>query len=482
MAVTQPWFAWAVGLLVGFPLSVVALNEVIRRLKRRGSAAVAPLRAVRDQALPVLAALLFALYVLDLPSTTTFVKVVATLFWIVAIYALLALLNTVLFTEAKDTRRANVPTLFRDLSRFILILVGIAIVLSAVWGFNLAGLLTALGVGSIVLGLALQDTLGNLFAGVALLFERPYSEGDWIQVEGTTGRVVAINWRATRLVTRDNDLVTIPNGTIAAGAVLNESAQDEPGYESYIIGFSYDDPPNKVKRIMLETVKATPGVLEVPPPLVRTISYDDFAITYQVRFAIQDFAQLPAITDAFATRIWYAAKRGGLAIPFPIRTLHHYEGEKLEQAAFESAYADGLSQLAEVTPFEPETDTQAELLSLRHFGSGEPILAEGERGEVLYLILAGEVGMTFETVAGEALEVTRLGQGELFGATTLLRGEPSRETFTALEDVETIALSPDAVMRMAERRPSFARALEELIETRSQTLEALKQQALSKTL
>ena len=151
---------------------------------------------------------------------------------------------------------------------------------------------------------------------------------------------------------------------------------------------------------------------------------------------------------------------------------------KLEQAAQDSAYADGLQQLAEVTPFEPETDTAAERLSLQRFGSGEPVLTQGERGEALDLILAGRVAMTFEGAGGTVREVLRLSQGELFGASALLRGEPSVATFTTLEDVETVTLSPDAVVRMAERRPSFARALEELIETRSQAVETMKRQPL----
>ena len=471
----QTWFIWSLGLAIGFPLLVILLGELEHTLNRRENPLAAPIRNLRNLVLPVLVSLLFVNFVLGIQDGSA-IKIFATLFWTVAIYSALSLLNAALFLGAKEgSWRANVPTLFLDLSRFILILVGVAIVLSTVWDADLGGLLTALGVGSIVIGLALQDTLSNIFAGISILFERPYSEGDWIEVAGTVGKVTAINWRATRIQTRDGDMVVIPNGVMATETILNESRPAGPGYEEYIVGFSYDDPPNKVKDIMLETIRATHGVLTEPKPLVRTLSYDDSSISYQVRFAIEDFADLPTIKDDFASRIWYAAQRYGLNIPFPIRTVFHYDGQQLDNAKLEQDSATKLSQVKDILLSDASVDELSTGVSVKHFGAGEIIIQVGERVHELYSVVSGEVCMAILDKQSDAMhQVTCLDKGDLFGAASLFRNEPSSSQFKALSDVELIALSADTVMQMVERKPSFAREMEDLIEARYQAEKVFK--------
>lgn len=481
-SLTQTWFIWAGTLAIGFPLSIIVLSEIISLLARRSSALVAPLQSIRNLALPALALMLFTQHVFGLSVQAPAFKLIATLFWVSAIYAALSLLNALLFEEtAGDSWRANVPALFLDLSRFILILLGIAIVMSSVWGTDLGGLLTALGVGSIVIGLALQDTLSNIFSGISILFERPYSEGDWIEVNGTVAKVDAINWRATRLQNRDGDSIIIPNSIMASSTILNESKPPGAGYEDYLISFSYDDPPNKVKAVMLDTIKATQGVLETPAPMVRTLSYDDSSISYQVRFALDDYGQLPNIKDDFASRIWYAAQRHGLNIPFPIRTVYHADADLKAQKSQQTQLTNSLEQLSQFIRFD-ETDSHvAQNLSVQHFGKGEQIIEEGDVTNALYVILTGTVSMNLEDPQGQKHLVSQLANGELFGGAALLRGQASSSAFTALSDVSVISLSNDIVMALVEQKPSFARELEELIELRSNAEEALKLSFLATT-
>ena len=464
---SQSWFIWACILAVVFPLIVIIFSELINSLERRSSALVGSFRTARNLALPTLVLLLFCRYVLDLGGDTAFLKIVATLFWVSAIYTALSLLNAVLFSDMKgESWRANVPALFLDLSRFILILVGIAIVMSSVWGTDLGGLLTALGVGSIVIGLALQDTLSNIFSGISILFERPYGEGDWIEVNGTIGKVDAINWRATRLQNRDGDSIIIPNSIMASSTILNESKPEGPGYEDYMISFSYNDPPNKVKSVMLDTLKTTPGVLENPPPMVRTLSYNDSSISYQVRFALDDYGDLLTIKDAFATRIWYAAQRNQLSIPFPIRTLYHFDGPTLDKQAEEKQQDQSLREIKQFIQLDNAKNELTPQLDVQHFGKSETIIAEGDIVKALYLILTGNVAMNIEDPQGQTHIVTQIAKGDLFGGQSLLRGQASSSAFIALTDVSVVSLSNEMVMTMVEQKPSFARELEELIELR----------------
>ena len=113
--------------------------------------------------------------------------------------------------------------------------------------------------GSLVIGLALQDTLKNLFSGILLLFERPFALGDWLQVGETIGKVIKVNWRSVYLQTRDQDSVVIPNSILAQGNFTNYNRPTPLHVERFLFGFSYDDPPNKVIRVLKET--ALPGFL-----------------------------------------------------------------------------------------------------------------------------------------------------------------------------------------------------------------------------
>jgi small-conductance mechanosensitive channel len=202
---------WSIALIVGFPLLVLVCGELSQRVRFLTT----PITIVRNLVLPVLVILLFLRNILKLSSDNDWVKTIETLFWIVVIHAALALLNSLLFSRVKtDTWQARVPKLLLDLSRLFLILLGTAIVLATVWKADLAGLVAALGLSSIVIGLALQDTLGSIMSGIALLFERPFSVGDWLRVGDLVGQVIDINWRSVRLQTLEREMVIIPHKLI----------------------------------------------------------------------------------------------------------------------------------------------------------------------------------------------------------------------------------------------------------------------------
>lgn len=315
-------FIWAVTLVIGFPLLVIVLGEVSHRLQRRTKPLGATLQIVRNLVLPVFVFMLFIQYVLKVDANGNFVKSIETLFWICVLHASLSLVNAILFAEAEgDTWRSRVPKLLIDLSRLFLVLLGTAIVLATVWNADLAGLAAALGVSSIVLGLALQDTLGSIMSGIALLFERPFAVGDWLRIGDFVGQVIDMNWRAVRLQTLEREMVIIPHQVISGEIIRNFSRPLRLHADRVKIGFSYDDPPNLAKQVLKSTALATQGILTDPEPQILTISYDDFAITYEVKFFIEDYKDLEDIRDRFMTRVWYAAQRKNLTIPFPTRTL-----------------------------------------------------------------------------------------------------------------------------------------------------------------
>ena len=295
---------WAIALVLCFPLTAIGLGELIHRLQRRNHPLVGTLSLVRNPILPVLVGLLFMQHVLQLDPDGWLVKSVQTLLWICTIHTALSLLNALLFEQAeRDTWRSRVPKLLIDLARLMAILVGTAIVLATVWRADLAGLVTTLGVSSIVIGLALQDTLGSVTSGIALLFERPFSVGDWLKIGDRVGQVIDINWRAVRLITLEREMLVIPHKVIGGEVIRNFSQPQKLHAERVKIGFSYQDPPNLAKQVLKTTALMTEGILLEPEPQILTLGYEDSSINYEVKFFIEDYGDVETIRDRFSAAI-----------------------------------------------------------------------------------------------------------------------------------------------------------------------------------
>ncbi|MGI9590594.1 MAG: mechanosensitive ion channel family protein, partial [Myxococcota bacterium] len=283
----KDWFLWGLVIVVAFPLAVLALGELGYRQQRRGRASAEIFAIVRNLVLPVFVLMLFLEHVLDFAADSAWLRLVETLLWVSLIHAALAAVNVLVFEEAEALSwRARVPKLFLDLSRFFMVIVGGAIVLSTVWGRDLGGFLAALGVGSIVLGFALQDTLGNLMSGIALLFERPFTTGEWIKVGGHQGLVVEMNWRSVRIRTRQKDLLVVPNSILGREIITNTAQPTQEHAELIKVAFSLEDPPNRVKQVLLDAALATPGVPARPTTKVRVHQYEDDRIQYEVKLYV----------------------------------------------------------------------------------------------------------------------------------------------------------------------------------------------------
>ena len=470
-------FISAIALIVGLALSVIILGEVIYRLQHRRRPLAATLQVVRNLVLPMLAFMLFIQYVLQRPADDDIVKSVQTLFWICVLHAALSLLNAIIFEQAKaDTWRARVPKLLIDLFRLFLVLLGVAIVLAKVWNADLAGLVTALGVSSIVIGLALQDTLGSVMSGIALIFERPFSVGDWLQVGELTGQVIDINWRAVRLQTFEREMVIIPHKLIGNEIIRNFSRPIPIHAERIRHGFSYNDPPNLAKHVLLTTALETEGILKDPEPEIYTISYDDFAITYEVKFFIDDYSNIESIRDRFMSRVWYAAQRSGLAIPFPIRTVYNFHGPTSQAEGTSKKFTESLQSLPSFVPLDKSVDPDISNsgICLQHFGSGETVIKQGTENNALYILVSGSAAIAVQDITGVTHEILTVKTGEFFGEMTLFSGEPSPIAVTAAEDLEVMMISAEAVNQMIDRQPNFAREISQILETRRRVVNTIQ--------
>ncbi len=242
--------------------------------------------------------------------------------FLVFISILLPVAQWLLPSRALQTR-GGVPALLRGMAVAILAFVGLFVLLS--WTFptlNFTPVFVTSGVVSIVLGLALQDLLGNLMAGIVMSVERPFKIGDWIRIGDTEGEAVEQTWRTTLVRTRNGDHLLIPNSLAAKEVLIN---YDRPTPEHLVlihVGVAYDTPCGAAMGALLDAASKVPEVLRTPAPAVFLKDFQDSAVLYELRIWIDNYGSLPAIESDVRKQIWYAFKRHGVTIPFPQRDVN----------------------------------------------------------------------------------------------------------------------------------------------------------------
>jgi small-conductance mechanosensitive channel/CRP-like cAMP-binding protein len=368
-------------------------------------------------------------------------------------------------------RRRRTPAVLRDLVQ-IAVVAAVFLAILTEHGFDPVSLAATGGVLTAVVGFALQSTIANLFAGVALPLEGQLAIGDWVRAAGHTGRIREIKWRSTTLVTKDGDHVIVPNNQLITTDVVNYSRPTDAHRESLRVGFHYRHAPNEVKAALLDAVRGVPGVLAEPAPDCFPVELADSAVVYALRYWISDFARTDPIDGEVRTRIWYAARRSGLEIPFPIRTIVR---EEPRAETHEDARRDALARVDLFAPIDGECRTQlaAGMRELR-FGAGEDIIRQDAPGDSLFIVSHGAVEVRVG-IDGASRGVARLGPGDFFGEMSLMTGAPRNATVTALSDTVCYVIDQAAFRCVLDARPSIADDISAMLARRTTELESSRE-------
>ena len=214
-----------------------------------------------------------------------------------------ALINLAVVTLLNPLRVDRVPDRFPSILQDAFVIGTLLLV--ATFGFGREFVATS-AVGAVVLGFALQDTLGNAFAGLAIQSEKPFNIGHWITVGEHEGRVAEVTWRATKLRTKTGNFVIVPNSEIGKAAIINYSEPAAPMRLFVDVGVTYDAPPNHVKSVILDALGHCALVLTAPAPDVLVHDFASSSITYRVRFWIEDFERDSVASDQVRSAIYYA--------------------------------------------------------------------------------------------------------------------------------------------------------------------------------
>lgn len=466
--VREQW-AFGLALVVVFPVVIMALNEWGFLLLRAGHPAAASVRFIRTWVVPPLALSLFLRWVLLLPGTSIVVRLTETVCWATAIIAIMGVVNNVVFESARPgTWQVKVPRLLRDLLRLVLAAIGLAMVYSLVWGRQIEGAIAALGVTSIVVGLALQEPLGNLFSGLVLLMERPFEVGETIEVGTVSGEVKEVNWRSAHIEGFGGAIQIIPNSMLNKETILNYSRPRRNRLELIDVAFSYQDPPYKVHEALLELLLQTEGVLKKPKPIVATMAYGEFSVKYRLVYHTAEDDRW-RVKNQLVTRIWYVAKRQGFTLPYPVQVnLQHQQEHPFRPAQPEAA--DLLALFPRLPEISPEDRGHTRPLT---FGAGERLFDQGNDLDGVYFVVSGAVSLQMVR-DGQASEIATIEAGEFCGETGMHGHQAADMRAVALEDTTVVLIAPDVVRHLFEASPRLARETGHTLEVQRKALQSAR--------
>ena len=359
-----------------------------------------------------------------------------------------ALLNLLIVSLLNPLRADRVPDRFPSILQDAIVLGLLLLVATFAFGDEF---LTTSAVSAVVVGFALQDTLGNAIAGLAIQSEKPFNIGHWITVGAHEGRVAEVTWRATKLRTKTGNFVIVPNSEVAKAAVTNYSEPAAPMRLFIDVGVSYDAPPNRVKSVIAEAVANCTLVLKAPTPDAMIHDFADSAVTYRVRFWTDNFELDEEACDQVRGAIFYAFRRKGIEIPYPIQVEFSKDAPPVDEAA---RLADRRQLLADVDLFasldEAHRATIAAQMKLIEFGDGEAIVRGGEPGQSMYIVASGQARVRLDESQSDLAILER---GGYFGEMSLLTGEPRTASVIAKGDVSVLEIDAQIFRDLADVSP-----------------------------
>lgn len=385
---------------------------------------------------------------------------------VLSAFPLVTLLNRAFWIRFDAAgKRSEAPRVLIDITGVVVTLLAVVATMQFVYGMQVPGLLAGSGVAALVLGLGMQDQLKNMFAGLALHFEKPFKTGDWLLINGVHAKVIEISWRSTRLITTDEVQIEIDNGSILNQTIYNFELPLVDHAVRATIGLHYDVPPAQAIEVLGAAAASVPGVLVERPPAVYLKDFADSAIVYEIKFWIRDHAQMSRILSDVRSHCWYAVRRAGMEIPYPQLVVHRAAAPDTGAAARQSAA--GMLQAHKI--FGCLSAEQCEALvqasPVVKFANHEHLLEQGAAGSSMFVLVRGAVDVRIAR-DGQSKSVAKLGAGDCIGEMSLLTGDPRTATVVAEGEVEAVEVGVAVFGAFVRSNPAVVEKLGELLAQR----------------
>lgn len=368
--------------------------------------------------------------------------------------------------------RSPLNQLVRDVLQTVAYAVTAIIALRAA-GIQPTSLLATGTVVTAIVGLALQETLGNLAAGVALQVDKPIALGDWVKLDkgDVIGRVVSTNWRSVTIQGDDRLHLVVPNNFLSRAPFTNYSRPGGSFRRNVYFTIPHEIPPTRVQEAVLKACSDTPNVLADPAPSILTWTFVDHGVQYWLRFFIADFALRDRVQGELQTRIWFHLRRDKIQFAVPLRKtfVHEMDEETLASQSAE-VLRDRRAAIDAVDFLAPLSDEAKQDLARRGhrkaFAAGETIIRVGDTGREFYIVRRGEVAIR---IGGD--DIARLGPGQFFGELALLTGKERHATVTAVTECEVFEVNELMFKDVLENEPKIAEEISRIVAERQAELE-----------
>ncbi len=406
---------------------------------------------------------------------------VATLAWLSVAWLVVRLLD-VLFWDGLVAPRLGgpVPRLLKDVVGALVFLVAITGIIGGVFNLPVSGIWATSGVVGLVVGLAVQSMISDVFSGIAINVDRPFRIGDWVQlhqrgIPNMIGCVEEVNWRSTRLKTTDGVLHVVPNNLISTIIVTNLMKPEPQSRFELFFTLDFAVPVERGLRVLNAGVKAAKGPLADPTPKVRVNRITEYGVEYKARYwllpaqispnkgrhivcsSVMDHLHQAGLTLAYQKQDLYVA-------PMPNRQL--------------TLEADRKAIIERIEIFKSLEPEEEEILAKRitqiTVNPGDTIVENGAAGESMYILVEGLlfVYADFEGT-GQTTQVARLTPGQFFGEMSLLTGEPRSATIEAATSAVVYEVTKHDLQALIEGRPEIAATITQVVaERRTRNLKA----------
>lgn len=410
-------------------------------------------------------------------------QMVMNIIWLVlwmslAIVVVRALASFIFGTIFRLRRGYEAPSLIRNIFSIVAYIVSFIVIFKQFYPeVGLGALFTTSAVLGAIIGLALQDTLGNFFAGISLHADKPFQVGDVVTVAQKTGVVESITWRAVKIRTFTNHIVLASHSSVSKEAI-EVCPRDNLNARLVFFNTLYTDSPAKTIHIVREAVREADNVSPKIKPIVRIRNLGDNGVDWEVKYWLIDYAKHNDTDALVRQRIWYAFRRAGLNFAFPTRTLHIERKAKMDGTQADgSGFIERLSAVDIFAPLSSEETARLAGASASHvFAPGETVIRAGDEGSSMFVVHSGRVSVQISD-NGKARTVAVLNEGDFFGEMALFTGEPRAANVVALEETEVLEIGHQAMKHLFETNPDLVDSLSHIIAERRVGLTAKPENA-----
>ena len=399
------------------------------------------------------------------------IKNVYDIFWwiVPAIFINMAIKRFVWIPLEEKTNR-KIPEIVTNSVVFLVYVLTFFGIIAYVFNQKLTSLLATSGVVAMIIGLAIQVNISNIFSGIVINIEQPFRIGDWINIDNKyKGKVVDITWRTTRILTPQGNILSFPNSYTSESPINNYCFPNQYIWVKIVIHVSPEYPPEKIEKICIDAVLSIDGLVKEKQPIVR-FELSDWSADYIILFCIDDYENKYTFKSMVYKRIWTHLNRIGIEPAIMKQEIHMFKGQKDRGEVALSP----MVVLQEIDIFRSFSEEIKKDLSLKmhrkHYQPEEPIIQQGDPGDSLFIIVEGSVSVRIN-IDNKQVEVDRMGANDFFGEMALLTGEPRTASIIAISDCVLYEITQSDISHLFTQYPEIIDIL-----SKELTLRTLNQQ------